>query len=123
MAVDIYHSRRVNYKKVLYYNRDENVSVGDMAIWVLQTTPKGIFYARDITASTFSKQQVNNTFMFDKNTTTIETSDDVSDLEVGSVLLYLGKVWFVENIQAITHTKSTEFSDKMEATYYIAIRR
>ena len=120
--IDIYHSRRINYKKCVYWVRDESLAIADLNEWVLKEKQAGAFYAREMN---FSKQvnAVNNIFMFDKNMLTLVTEDKVDDIARGCIVKYKNELWFVESVQANLHLKETEFSNDNHYTTYIALRK
>lgn len=123
MAVDIYHTRRTNYKLCQYWNRDESTRIGDASKWVLANKPTGSFYARPESQTTNSANPVANAMMFDRNTVTLCTEDHVDDIKKDSMVLYNGKVWGVVNVQFAPHKKESEFSNEGHYTTYISLRR
>lgn len=121
--IDIYHSRRGHFNKCAYYLREEDNAISDLNEYVLKTTPTGYFYARESNSLAQSKNQVNNAIMIDRSVINIQTNDDVNGLIAGSIVVYNGKVWLVDNLQQEIHLKETEFSQHKHCTTYIALRR
>lgn len=122
MSIDIYHSRRSNFRECKYFVRNENSAFGDMEKYILTETPKGTFYAREISPIRNNKDQVANILLYDKNIITLETTDYVNDLESGCVVSYLGHGWIVEQVQKEIMLKETEFGEMCYKTI-ISIRR
>ena len=118
--IDIYHSRRTNYRLCKYWNPNDSIN-RDMV--VLKDTPQGIFYAEEVNAITSNANPVANAFMGTRNTITLKTEDKVNDLKKMSIVLYLNKSWVVDDIQREIHKKETQFSDDIHATTYISLRR
>lgn len=120
MSIDIYHSRRTNYRACKYWlpsdekNRD---------VVVLKETPAGIFYAEEVNVITSGFNPVANVFASNKNTITLKTNDDVKDIKKMSIVLYLGKSWTVDDVQREMHKKETQFDNDIHATTYINLRR
>lgn len=122
MSVDIYHSRRGNFRYCQYWNRNENDSVGDLTKWILEKKPSGSFWAKETSPKTNQAGQLNNVFMYDKNTISLVTEDKVDDIKRGSIVSYLNHAWIVQNVQFEIHHKETEF-DTDKYTTYISIAR
>ena len=120
MSVDIYHTRRTNFRVCKYWNPNDKIN---RDIIVLSEAPAGIFYAEEINALTSGFNPIVNAFASNKNTITLRTNDDVSDLKKNSIVFYLGKSWTVDDIQREIYKKETQFNDDIRATTYINIRR
>lgn len=121
--IDIYHSRRVNYKLSYYWKRNESVKIGDASKWVLENKPSGSFYAKPESEQSLIKNQIHNEFLLDRNSIVISTSDEINDLDSEDLVLYSGKTWLVVSIQRKIHIKETEFSSEEHYTSYINLRR
>ena len=121
MSIDIYHSRRTNFKKCYYYVRDEKIN--DLAKFVLMKQPEGHFYAKPYTPNSRQNQDLANTFRMSENQLTIETSDDVVDLKENNVVLYDGKPFVVVGIQRKECLKESQYRSQHYCTTYISLRR
>lgn len=118
--IDIYHSRRGKFRKCSYWLRKDNEPVEQL---VYNVAPTGIFYA--VEASVISKVS-NNTYgrvLFDKQTVTLMTDDDIEDITQNSIVLYKEQIWLVVDVQIELHMKETEFSKERHATRYLTLRR
>lgn len=122
MSIDIYHSRRTNYRECKYFVRDESSFVGDLDRFILTQAPRGVFYAKEISPQNSKKDQVANVILYDKSIITLETTDIVDDLTSGCVVLYLGHGWMVEQVQRSVYMRETEFGE-MKYKTIISIRR
>ena len=120
MSIDIYHTRRTNYRVCKYWLPNDKIN---RDLIVLQETPAGIFYAEEVNALSTNFNPLVNTFGANKNIIVLKTNDDVRDLKKLSTVLYLGKSWVVDDIQRELHKKETQFDDDVHATTYINIRR
>ena len=121
--IDIYHSRRTNYAECRYWIREENIRISDLNQWIMQNKPQGLFYAKEVNGMFNQANPQANAIMFDKNTITLQTDDDVEDIERGCVILYQGHPWIVDNVQKILHRKESEFDIEEHYRYLINIRR
>ena len=120
MSIDIYHTRRTNYRVCKYWNPNDKLNRDAV---VLQEVPAGIFYAEEVNPITSGFNPTVNAFASDKNTITLKTNDNVEDLKRSSIVLYLGKSWTVNDVQREIHKKETQFSNDIHATTYINLRR
>lgn len=119
MAIDIYKSRRTKHEKCFYYN---DAPTRDLAEWVLKAKPTGFFYAQQIHTRFHQGEQVQNVMMFDKNVINLHTSDRVDKLSKGSIILYRGHTWIVDNVQQTLNLRETEFGAESYETF-ISVRQ
>ena len=117
--IDIYHSRRTKYESVPYYI---DAPSRDLDKWVLANKPKGYIYCQPVDNRQLMANQVNNAMMFDKDTLVLLTSDECDELSRGSVLLYHGHPFIVDNLRKELHLKESQFGHDHYDTY-IYIRR
>lgn len=122
-TVDLFHSRRTSFAECKYWIRDERDRIGTASEWILKHTPSGTFYAREISPQYNQFNQVGNGFAFDRNGITLESDDDLTEITVGSVVLYNGKAWWVDNIQKEIHRKESQFNVDIDYKYILTIRR
>lgn len=117
--IDIYHSRRTKYEECPYY-----VDKPDRPLeqWVLFKKPTGYIYCQPVDLRHLQQNQVNNVMMFDKDTIALLTSDECDELGRGSVILYRGHPWIVDNINKEIHLKESQFGEDHYDTY-IYLRR
>ena len=121
--IDIYHSRRTNYAECRYWVRDESVAAGDLNQWILKNKSNGVFYAKEVSPKYNQANPQANVFMYDKDTITLETDDDVDELSRGCIVLYNGKPWMVSDVQKRVHEKESEFDIEKHYTTIVSIRR
>ena len=122
-TVDLFHSRRTRFIECKYWVRDERVAVGDVTQWVLKHSPSGTFYAKEISPQYNQFNKVGNGFVFNRDGITLESDDDLYEIVVGSIILYNGKPWFVDNVQKQIHRKETEFNIDIDYKYIITLRK
>jgi len=120
MSVDIYHTRRTNFRACKYWLPDDS---RNRDVIVLQDVPKGIFYAEEVNAIASGFNPTGNVFASNRNTVTLKTNDEVNDIKKFCIVLYLGKSWTVDDVQREIHKKETQFDNDIHATTYINIRR
>jgi len=120
MSVDIYHSRRTNFRICKYWLPNDKIN---RDVIVLKEMPAGVFYAEEVNAIASGFNPTANVFGSNRNTITLKTNDDVRDMKKLSIVLYLGKSWTVDDIQREIHKKETQFDDDVHATTYISLRR
>lgn len=129
--IDIYQSRRTNYNKCRYWiaqNTEAFKDLGDEAVrrddgYVISQYCDGIFYAKERTAESEGNKIVENVIMFRKHEIQLETTDDISDLIVNSLVEYDGCYWRVGNIQKSRKKKQSQFMRKTSYTYYLDLIR
>lgn len=121
--IDIYHGHRGKFNRCKYFTRNEDEEVGDLSQWVLNKSPKGIFFAKPVTTETNQADNMGNVLMYDVNQIMIETTDETPELTRGCIVTFRGKVWITANVQRSPHIKETEFSQEDHCTTIISLRR
>lgn len=119
-CINEYTSRRVNFELCYYWKRNDEEK--DLSEYLLEEVPNGRFYAREITAFTNRKQEINNTFLFDETTITIETNDTI-EAKVGDVVYFDDEVWVVLNIQRKHIHKNKQFLKADYNRTYLQLKR
>ena len=122
-TVDLFHSRRTCFAQCLYWIRDERIQIGNASEWILKHTPSGEFFAKEVSPHYNQFNDIGNGFRFNKDGITLESDDDLSEIVVGSLVLYNGKPWFVDNVQKEIHRKESEFNVDIDYKYIITLRR
>ena len=122
-TVDIFYSRRTAFQECKYWIRDERAVIGNASEWILKNVESGTFWAREISPQYNQFGQVGNSFQYNKDGVTLECEDDISDIKVGSIVLYNNKAWIVDNVQREIRHKESEFNIDTNYKYIISIRR
>lgn len=122
-TVDLFHSRRTYFAECKYWIREESAYISNSSEWVLKHVPSGSFYAREISPQYNQFGQIGNSFQYNKDGITLESDDDLSELTVGSIILYNGKTWRVDNVQKEIHRKESQFNVEIDYKYIVSIRR
>lgn len=122
MVIDIYHSRRTHFNLCMYWNRDESKKY-NINEYILKVKPQGQFYAKPVSELNQTPNQVNNVVMFNRNSITLVTEDDIKDIQRGSVVLYNGRSWTVDNVQFKVCIKENEFNKEEFHETYLSLRR
>lgn len=118
--VDLFHSRRANYHKCLFWIRNQS---GSASQWILNNEPSGAFYARPVSAKSGQMNALNGVWAFDNNHITIESDDEIDDLTRGCIVKYDDDLWLVESTQRLEHRKESEFSKNTDYRYIIALTK
>lgn len=121
MSIDLYHSRRGNFKECYYYVRNEKIN--DLSKFILQSKPVGMFYAKLFSPYSRQNQDVANVFRFSENQLTLETTDDVEDLKENNIVLYMGKPYVVLSVQREECLKESEYLQEHYCKTYIGLRK
>jgi hypothetical protein len=120
MGIDIYQSRANKVDRNIYYKREY---VDNMKL-IKNATAQGVFYSTDKVAYNEQTLAVGNM----KKTLkliTVETTDNINDLEVDDFVLYGGdgEIYIVDNIVAEDYNQAKEFSNRASFTKQIRLRR
>lgn len=121
--IDLFHSRRTNYHKCRYWIRDERNKTGNPSQWILMNQPSGSFYAKSISVKSTQMDVINGVWSNNKNRITLETDDDVDNLERGCIVEYNNELWLVEANQRQEHVKESEFAKHIDYKHIISLTK
>ena len=106
-----------------FWKRDES-GIADSDIYVYQQIPDGYFYAKAVSVERSSSNTIQNAFMSDMHTITIESNDDLDDIAVNDLVRYKNKIWRVDaSPQRLLRVNKNQLSDTEEYKYILALRR
>ena len=112
--------RRSNFSKCYYWNRlDKDV---DKEEYAHSNKTNGFFYAKEIAPITNNKNVINGAFMFDRNQTTLQTSDKV-EIESGDIVKYQDELWRVVDVQSKIIRSQSQFIRKPDVKTYLQLVR
>ncbi len=121
--VDLFHSRRTNYHKCEYWVRDKRAASGTPSQWVLYNQSSGTFYAKPLSVKSTQMNVVNGVWALDNNHITLETDDDVIDIDRGCIVKFDEQLWLVEAVQREIHNKESEFCKHIDYKYIISLTK
>ena len=117
------YSRRTMPNLCAYWKRDES-GVGNSDVLIYSQNPAGYFYARAITVERDNTSTIQDAFMADSHTVTIESNDDLDDIGVNDLVRYKGKIWRVDmSPQRVLRENKNMLSDVEEYKYILSLRR
>lgn len=121
--VDLFHSRRTNYHKCEYWIRDERTASGTPSQWVTYNQSSGTFYVKPVSVKSTQMDVVSGVWAIDKNRITLETDDEVTDIDRGCIIKFDDQLWLVEAVQREIHNKESEFSKHIDYKYIISLTK
>lgn len=107
--IDTWQSRRNNFIECKYWSQinDENlVSLSEIAY---KRQPTATFMAKENGSYAQENQIVDNSFMYDKNSVELETTDDVRDLKTNDLVEFRDEIYRVTNVQRTKSLKQAQF--------------
>lgn len=114
-------SRRVNFERCLWWRRDSGDQ--DLSELALRTKPSGSFTAREMSASSHTKKELEGAFLFDAGSATIATEDPVG-AKPGDAVRFKGLIWAVADVQFREMRKRSAMTDgPVPGTTYLRLRR
>lgn len=121
-GIDIYHSRRINYNRCIYWVRDED-GIGDEDELIYKKKPAGIFYATESNAETNSANMLAGVFMTEQYDVLLESSDWLDVLCKDCIVKYNGELWRVNEVQKKPYKKESQFRTKKTYKWFIGLVR
>lgn len=122
MAINLFHSRRTSYALCKYWKRKTN-GYGDANELIHNEKPSGYFYAKPMSAKNKDLETLQGVMMYDKDSLTLKTTDDIKDLKAQDIIEFRGLLWFVDNVQVEEIVKQTQFNYSNSFIYYLSIRK
>lgn len=122
----LYTSRRTKFIKCKFWSQDENEDYVSRNEILYNIVPTGKFYAEEANPYSNSNDVIGNDFMFDSNSITLKTTDDVSKIKVNDkVWTDDDKFWIVTDVQKSVMKKQRNYmkGKYCNAEYYISLRR
>lgn len=125
MPFDLFQSRRNYNEPCKWWSRKENSDVSEDTL-IMQRIPTGTFMAREISPEQLQDLIIGGTFMFDKATTVIKSSDNLSNLKNKDLVWYQGEKWIVQSVQkSKARIQNTQFAYDKNCSHfwYIELRK
>ena len=120
MVINIYHSRRTNFRKCIFWTASDT---RDWNEWTTRNAPVGVFYAKEVSPLSSQGLPVQNAILVNQTYVTLETNDKIVSLTKGCIIKYLHNLWMVDSIQATPHLKESQYTGEEAGTYTVSIRR
>lgn len=122
MAFDLFQQHRNFNELCLWWLRKETEDEDEL---VYKRVPEGSFYAKEVNAETSDNNIINGVVMVDRTSVTIESSDDLIDIQTyvkakNNVLVqYQGDYWRVESVQKRkTRAQNSEFAVDSQVSHF-----
>lgn len=132
---DLFTSRRNHFNRCYYWKKNDReiemsadlytmVSVdSESKEMCYEREPDGWFDANEISNYEEDNQIVGGTFMFDNNSSTLETNDNIPLLGVNDVIVYDNYVWRVVKAARKKRKRQAQFSKDYSYKTYITLKR
>lgn len=124
MAFDLFQSTRNFNEYCKWWSQNESDDYYDNEI-VYKRVPDGCFYAKEISPETKNDNTVAGIVMFDKNSVTIYSPDDLQSLYKAfsvknrGLVEYQGELWRIENVQKRkARIQNSEFASDENVSHY-----
>lgn len=122
-TVDLFTSRRTNFIECKYWL----ISKEDMGKNKEDLTHNkmydGTFDAKFENQIENTMSVIGQTFMFDSNTVSISTLDDISDLKKNCLVEFYNLVWRVNDVTRAPIKSDFQMSNEIRFKYYMELRR
>jgi len=115
--IDLRTSRRDYFLHCAYWNQLEEDYITDDRI-VYETEPNGFFYAKELSSYNVSSNIIGGVFMAKSVRLTIETRDDVHNLNRNDIVVIDEKPYRVEDIQIAPVKKQRQYGKIANSNSY-----
>lgn len=122
--IDTWKSRRTKFIECTYWSQIKNPDIAKHSELSYEIQPDGFFSASILGNYTEENKTIDNAFMYRKITVTIETTDDVKELERNDIVEMKGEIYRVVDINRIPTQKQEQFlNETISYTTQIALCR
>lgn len=91
---------------------------------VYENEPSGFFRAKEVNSYNEDNQVLGEAFMVSQYNVTLESHDDLSDLNVNDLVVYEGNIYRVDSCQRVPIKKQKMFmANSFSNSYFISLRR
>lgn len=124
-TVDVFTSRRTNFLDCEYWIVAKGEEQKDKSILMHEKQKSGVFSASIDGAEENSNSVIAQTLLFDSNSVTISTDDDVSDIKKNTIILMVdtGLIWRVDRVSKLPIRTNYQFDNMISYKYYLDLRR
>lgn len=122
-STDIFTSRRTNFIDCEYWLIAKEDITRTKEELVFNERPDGFFSAKFENQFENSVSVIGQSFMFDSNTVTISTEDDVKDLKKNCLVKFNGDVWRINIITRIPIRNDFQMSKEIRFKTTMELRR
>ena len=125
MSIDLFQSRRNYNEQCRWWKRNESDEYEENEI-VYKRIPSGSFSAKEVNAHVYTDVTIGGTFMFDKETVTIKTPDNVSGMTARDIVEYKGELYIVNDVQKqVSRMQNGVFGNEKNSSHfwYISLRK
>ena len=124
-TVDVFTSRRTNFLDCEYWVVAKGEEQKDKSILMHERQKSGVFSAGIDGVEENSNSVIVQTLLFDSNSVTISTDDDISDIKKNAIVLMVdtGLIWRVDRVSKLPIRTNYQFDNTISYKYYLDLRR
>lgn len=132
---DLFTSRRNHFSKCYYWKRNNReIEMGEDLYTMVsvdedsnemsyEREPDGWFDANEISNYEENNQIIAGAFMFDDNTITLETNDNIPILGINDIVVHDNHVWRVTKVARKKRKRQAQFSKDYSYKTYVSLKR
>ena len=118
MPTDIYNSRSTYHEKCRWWHRNESDEIETDEI-ITKRIADGTFVAKEVSPVRTQDIQVGGAFMFEKDTITIKSPDNLFGLSSEDLVEFRGELWRVITVQrSKARNQNTFFGNDKNCSHY-----
>lgn len=133
--VDIFTSRRNHFCTCYYWKKNEreiemDANLSSMVSVDRETNelcyerePDGTFEANEVSTYERGNNIISDTFLFEENSVTLKTNDNIPFLTVNDVVVHDGYVWRVTSTSRKKRKRTSQFGNECSFSTYISLKR
>ena len=118
MSIDLYNSRATYNERCRWWHRneDENISSDEITT---QRVANGSFCVKEVSPLRRQDIQVGGAFMFEKDTITLKSPDNLFSIASEDLVEFRGEIWRVVSVQrSKARNQNTFFGSEKNCSHY-----
>ena len=106
------------YSSIVVVSNDRNKLMHNLR------EPSGYFYAKPISAENSNSNLIGGTFMFESNSVTLKTNDDISMIQKDDLVEFRGMIYRLVSLQKkLLRMNPSQYSNEAKYSYYLELIR
>lgn len=125
MSFDFGQTRRGYNEHCKWWSRNETDQYDNSEL-VYKRIPSGEFFAREVSPQMENNNIISGTFLFEKDTITIETPENLQGIKPNDYIMYQDEYWIVVDVQSRqVRQQQTEFMKhkRISHHWFLSLRK
>ena len=116
-------SRRTCFNKCYFWSIEKNSDIVNREEICRKRSPGGFFMAKEQYDQEEDRQVISNAFVFERNSVTLKTYDNISNMQHDDIVKYDENIWSVVSIRKKKVRRQSQYGKSTPFIYFVSLRR